>query len=562
MKKRKTVLLLALALLLSVVISGCEEKENHLEKMLVGDWYLNGEMTATRDGGKGPALILYSNGTCEMASEYGTGKWSVVNNNQLQITNYYGESETKFILSIDNGQLRLGEENGTNAVIFLNHVIEREQENGSKNLVNETFDKQKAVENTITLVDASPFSDGVAWVRYVDTKGEWRWGLLRTDGTVVQPQELNKIKDMKKSDFSAGYAYVTTDAYERRASDTPDCFKILNRDGEVTAQSPNDGNSYQIVCGGDGIFLVKQLVQSMTENTTSYGVISHNGTWIQELTPYELCGNHPLSAADEDPDWLNVSFEYLGEGVFCTIYRSTTIKHPVKQIVLFNALTGQNFRWQASDRLSDENDKIFGQFYDGSILARLDHQAYRISTDFEVTPLDVDADKIISYSEGIVFWAEENHTGAGTDTYSDGKFYHISGSLAVDLSQYELVMEDAYNLYRYNNGYAAVVIKGADGQPYLGIIDTNGEFNFEPQKIYMHSNTLLSKLCDGTVTCEVVKENTHSFVLFNLDGTQFTLNGYGVKNNGEEYFSDGFLLDTKKMQFIDKNGNVLSLKWA
>lgn len=554
MKKRIIALLLILVLVISAVISGCGKKEKQLEEMLVGIWYLGGEMTTTRDGGKGPELILYSDGSCEMASEYGTGKWSVVNDNQLKLTNYYGETETKYILSVGGGQLRLGDEKGKNQVVFFDRVIEQEQENGSESLVNETLDKQEEVENTITLVDAKPFSDGVAWVQYIDAQGEWQWGLLRTDGTVVQPQDID-FKEKEKSDFSAGYAYVTTDAYERGASDTPDSFKILNRDGEVTAQSPNDGNSYQIVCGGDGIFLVKQLVQSMTENTTSYGVISHNGTWIQELTPYELCGSHPLSAADGDPNWLKVNFGYKGEGVFCATYSTKAASGSVEQFVLFNAFSGQNFKWKIEYQFGAENDVVFGRFNNGSTIARLNHQAYRMTTDFELTPLDVDADKIISYSEGIFFMANEDW---GKEIYTNGAFYRADGSLVADLSRYELIMSGAYNLYRYSDGYAAIVVRGQDGKKYLGIIDSNGEFNFEPRRI----ESVRSGLSEGTIACEIKEGNSYVSVFINVDGSEFRLSDYGQESIGVGYFSDGYLFDGKNRKFIDRNGNILSLKWA
>lgn len=102
---RKKLLALGLAvLMLLLCLAGCG---NSIKSQLVGSWYLNGETTYDRDGKEGPALILYSDGTCVIASEYGTGTWALVNENQLKLTSFYGESEAKTIESLKNGCLTL-----------------------------------------------------------------------------------------------------------------------------------------------------------------------------------------------------------------------------------------------------------------------------------------------------------------------------------------------------------------------------------------------------------------------------------------------------------------------
>lgn len=103
MKTRVISLTLALALCLGLAACG----GGSLEKQLIGSWYRNGQTTSNRDGGKGPSFTLYSDGTCEIATEYGTGTWAVVNGNQLKLTNFYGETETATIESLENGRLTL-----------------------------------------------------------------------------------------------------------------------------------------------------------------------------------------------------------------------------------------------------------------------------------------------------------------------------------------------------------------------------------------------------------------------------------------------------------------------
>lgn len=105
MKKRIHILSL-LAVLLLLICAACG-KGGNMEKKLVGSWYMNGQLTGLRDGGTGPAFTLYDDGTCEMASEYGTGTWTIVNSNQLKLTNYYGEASVAEISEVTKDKLVL-----------------------------------------------------------------------------------------------------------------------------------------------------------------------------------------------------------------------------------------------------------------------------------------------------------------------------------------------------------------------------------------------------------------------------------------------------------------------
>ncbi len=93
---------LLIVLICIMALSACGISGNY-EHQLTGTWYM--------EGSKEAAFVLYDDGTCEIAGEYGTGTWSVVNDNQLKLTNFYGEAETMPIVSIENNCLILGDEN-------------------------------------------------------------------------------------------------------------------------------------------------------------------------------------------------------------------------------------------------------------------------------------------------------------------------------------------------------------------------------------------------------------------------------------------------------------------
>lgn len=102
MKKKWCLLVVGCVLVLSFILTACG---GGIEKQLVGSWYSGSKTT--------PSFVLFDDGTCEIAGEYGTGKWAVVNGDQLKLTNFYGESEIATIISVKGGCLTLGSGSAT-----------------------------------------------------------------------------------------------------------------------------------------------------------------------------------------------------------------------------------------------------------------------------------------------------------------------------------------------------------------------------------------------------------------------------------------------------------------
>lgn len=69
-------------------LTGCGK---NVEKLVVGDWYLEGSDRLR--------FTIYDDGTVNIPSTYGTGKWSIVNKDQLKVSDFYGET---FVLKIDD----------------------------------------------------------------------------------------------------------------------------------------------------------------------------------------------------------------------------------------------------------------------------------------------------------------------------------------------------------------------------------------------------------------------------------------------------------------------------
>ena len=62
-----------------------------------GDWYLEGSDRLR--------FTIYDDGTVNIPGTYGTGKWSIVNDNQLKISDFYGESTVLKIEDIDKDSM-------------------------------------------------------------------------------------------------------------------------------------------------------------------------------------------------------------------------------------------------------------------------------------------------------------------------------------------------------------------------------------------------------------------------------------------------------------------------
>ena len=112
-KKEKTILYAVCAVVVCAIIAVCvvsnmgsgEKREKEMKKLLANNWY--------RQWSESVSFTLYDDGTVTIPGSYGQGKWALVNDDVLKISDFYGETMTLKIDDLDDQWLVVYEmENG------------------------------------------------------------------------------------------------------------------------------------------------------------------------------------------------------------------------------------------------------------------------------------------------------------------------------------------------------------------------------------------------------------------------------------------------------------------
>ena len=98
-KKEKTILNAICAVIVCAVVAVCVVqniggREKEMKKLLANSWY--------RQWSESVSFTLYDDGTVSIPGDYGQGRWSLVNDDILKISDFYGETITMKIDDLDD----------------------------------------------------------------------------------------------------------------------------------------------------------------------------------------------------------------------------------------------------------------------------------------------------------------------------------------------------------------------------------------------------------------------------------------------------------------------------
>lgn len=388
----------------------------------------------------------------------------------------------------------------------------------------------------VSLKDGRPFSEGLAWVAYsvITNNGEEKGGgvgLLTIDGTVI-PLELPIEKHKLGSDFCGGYSYIN---YQK---DGRDCYIIIDRDGNTIAESAEDAG-YKILCGGDNWYLVKKLIRSMEVSEDHYGIIDLQGNWVNEPTTDFMFG---YQQGTQMMLKHGAEYYYLGNGVFHARWVPGNAGRNIPLNVIFDVKTEKLVELPLDSYYESRVQGIHNNTVIWSYTSSYGGNVYRLNEDGTSTEIAVvEKDWLdIRFSEGIVY--------AATRDGESARFLDISGSVLADFSKYTLNTIDTGCVF--TNGYAAVIIRGADNYNYLEIINTSGECSFEPIKLES-----AIAFIDGKMACRLYGAGD-KVVWVDHQGsvTECAFDTFDMLS-----FSEGYALNRRTFQYVSSNGECLDI---
>lgn len=289
---------------------------------------------------------------------------------------------------------------------------------------------------------------------------EWKIGAIDKNGNTVVPfQTYEKNPSSRPSpveppdDSFLDSAEVTNaqinEAYQEWQSIARD---INNRAIEITAEDK------------EALIRAKEKYDELLKAQEKMNAYEE---YLQDKENYDSYTPEYISF-DSEHDYL--SCEYLGENIYALRF--------IGQEILLNIKARSVIYTYESGR-GDYIRKFISNFENGSATVLyaegMNYSVCSLGTDGTLTQI-ASNDWIqyqfhddMEFSDGLIF-AKDGSAGA---------YYNMMGEKVIDFPQYH--GKNAYQCYPFYSGYAAMLLKGADGLVYITAINKNGDLMFEPK---------------------------------------------------------------------------------
>lgn len=308
----------------------------------------------------------------------------------------------------------------------------------------------------------SAFSEGLAWVQYLDDNSQTITSVIDINGDVIYTPDCPVDYF---SDFRDGYAfYLYMDKQESQNVSIDNVVScIIDTNGNVTYTSVNDGIRV-IIAYGDGHFLTLEHISTFDTEEWRFGSLDKEGNVLIDFDGYnneiiDFSSDNLLYRYNKNE--FPFYYAYLEEGMFDLI-------SSLNYRVLYNV---RDKRWVEChiDAAIRDADVLRGVFKDGYLISHrhdwFETNVNAINTNGEIIKLaDVyEYSFVSSYSEGVVFCGNA--------------YYDINGIVHISFPQYE---SRKFGGGTFNQGFAPLYVEGADGKDYFTIIDSEGNEQFSP----------------------------------------------------------------------------------
>lgn len=485
------------ATILTLLLTGCAGKTN-FESQLTGAWYLEGSQET--------AFILYDDGTCEIAGEYGTGTWNVVNDNQFKLTNYYGEVESATIEKIENDKIMLsfGDVNSTFSK-YPASVIEESINESEKEITTETSSEnyrdnyilqsiiKPALHDSLHGVPFTIDVDDYFWVEAVDIDNEDERRMLKInlDGKIFMDIPF------------AGFTGILEDKY----------------------LCPNDSVIYDL----EGNDITNSFCDNNEEFSGAFQDITGWTVWVYEKIDTYDSSEFIIRAKNLDgtvkAEWSETELENK--------YEEVTMSPQVKFLggswyssgnMIYNVKNKMDICRDGAHVVEADNDFLFLCFSDGWLSG--DSIVLYDKDGSDITP---------SYAilENDTFWLNR-YLGEGMLLLENHDYFIVvdsTGNIPFDINQFSSrgTWGDDKSINEFHNGQAQVEILNEGGIPFTTLINNKGEFLFEPVK---GSMGYFDKTNMWKYQYSIYREAEELSCLMDNAGNL-------IKNTGEVYIKEG-----------------------
>lgn len=467
----------------------------------------------------------------------------------------------------EGGSIFTGGTSSTDSFLTENDVSNFEQD--------ESYDEEANVQATSTpeptsveLWYGTQFSSGKALVEYLDPVLEiYKYGIISTNGeiTPLKTEVTPSIEaDTGTPKYYTGHFWGEYGYIPYRAGDMTyiSQFILFDAMGNVSYKTPEDSD-YEVLASGEDLLLIRQTVESIAGKEVRIGIMDKDGNWICEPAVENAMS---FSSLDETEKESFIYYSYHGEHVFSAYYNPGTDSID-SYLVIYNVDTGAKVEY--TNLKIEDNMSYQFQFSNGESIVTSKDTIYRIqASDLSITPiLENRPNGPIIYQNGVFFTCIKDDTYyVKKTTVHDGKFYNMDGAVIADLSQYTLVWAwGGKYLYRFEDGYAGVLIRAEDVQKhYLGVINKNGEFVFDPIAInyrengpdeYYSGDAEVNALSGGVISFDSMVDDIGRLLSVSGEVTQGNFADESIKSI---VFCDGYTWAENEKRYLSIDGAVVT----
>ena len=375
------------------------------------------------------------------------------------------------------------------------------------------------------------FSEGYAWIAYYEYSNDYSYvidstitQLVDKKGNVYFEYETDNYAPTYMSLVKNGLTWIRLTDTEYHSDWKDGCVEwIIDTKGNVSYKTKQEDSSSKsvrehIIGAGNGKFLVLKCTSDMDGEKYYLGTIDKYGKVVDEYwEAFEL-----QLSKDQTAEYLQDDYYSFGNFIYDManqISIENYIEHDDLSVPGYNSFDGiyygGEFPTCSFTDTRPYTDKDYGVWASdyaeaGVHISAADYELEDPGIDYPVDGWAGEANDLYGPHRQISDWFYLWHG-----------FYDGHGKRVMDIEVHE-------NLFMWcspfdKDGYAMMIVKGADGYHYITVIDKSGEEQFEPFRILYYSNPFNQDLCNFSpylVNGRFVCQTGDGLCLFDKQGKQ------------------------------------------